>query len=65
MPAGMPLRLLLEEWFAESYHYTPEQVGELSLDALEWFPVIAEAKARATKIRSEQERRPGGGRGRR
>ena len=40
----MPPRLLLKEWFAESYHYTPEQVGELSLDELEWLPVIAEAK---------------------
>ena len=61
----MPTRLLLEEWFAENYRYTPAQVGELSLDALEWFPLIAEAKSRAMKIRADQERKPGGGRGRR
>ena len=58
--------MLRYEWFAERYRWTEAEVDEASLAALEWFPVIAEAKAEVARMRQkEAERDANKGHGRR
>ena len=49
----MPAHLLTAEWWAQAYGWTPDQVGELPLEALEWFPVIRQARAKAAALRDK------------
>lgn len=54
----MPPRMLTYRWFAKMYGFTEEDVNErMSLEALEWFPVIEEAEQRAAEIKEKQARR--------
>jgi len=36
----MPSDALLDEWFADTYGYTPQEVAEMPLEAYQWYPVI-------------------------
>jgi hypothetical protein len=56
----MPADLLMDEWFASTYNFTPQQVREMPVDAVTWFPVIAEARGRAAQAKADQQRRMGG-----
>jgi len=42
--------LLQAEWWADTYGWTPDQVGELPLDVLVWFPVIRQARQQAASL---------------
>jgi hypothetical protein len=53
----MPPEQVTLEWFARTYHLTEEQTLNLSLDALEWWPVIALARAEAAQAQQRQEQR--------
>lgn len=53
----MPPRLLLYRWYARMYHFSPEVVDRLPLEALTWFPLIEEAEVAAQEIQQRQERR--------
>ena len=54
MPAGMPKHLLQAEWWADTYGWTPDQVGDLPLEALEWFPVIRQARQQAANLHASK-----------
>jgi hypothetical protein len=41
--------VLVYDQFAQSYGWTPRQVDELTLDELEWLPVVRQAKADAAE----------------
>lgn len=57
LPDGLPPVQVTCEWFADAYGFTEEQTGGLSLDALEWWPVIRLAKVHAQEMqRAQQER---------
>lgn len=63
----MPQRVLMSRWYAKTYGWTPDQVGELPIEEYEWLPAIemAEAEAIAAEQSAEAARnRPRGGRGR-
>ena len=47
--------MLSWRWFAASYGWTPDQVGELPLDTLPWWPVIEEAEAWARQRQMKAE----------
>lgn len=49
----MPPSLVTEEWWAETYRWPPQVVRELPLEAYEWFPEIAEARARARDLKAK------------
>ena len=53
----MPPHLLLYEWFADTYGYTPQQVAEMPLEAYQWYPVIRRAHNEAADIRRRQAQR--------
>lgn len=53
----MPPEQVTLEWFARTYHFTDEQTLDLGLEALEWWPVIALARAETARMEQEQERR--------
>lgn len=57
LPEGMPPQMLTWRWYAKVYGFTPEQVEELPLDVLVWFPVIEEAEASAQETLHRQEMR--------
>jgi len=50
----MPERVLIHRWFAATYGWTPDQVGDLDLDDLLWLPVIEEAAHEAQEFLSKQ-----------
>jgi hypothetical protein len=43
LPAHYPPLITLYRFYAKAYGWTPQQVGELSITQLEWFPLIEEA----------------------
>lgn len=49
----MDAELLNYRWWAQQYGWTPAQVDELPLDAVEWFPLIERAADEAAKVRSD------------
>jgi hypothetical protein len=53
----MPPEQVTLEWFARTYHMTEDQTLELSVDALEWWPVIALARAEAAQAQQRQQER--------
>jgi hypothetical protein len=53
----MPPEQVTLEWFARTYRLTEEETLNLSLDALEWWPVIALARAEAAQMQQRQEQR--------
>lgn len=57
LPDGLPPEQVTLEWFADAYSFTDEQTLGLSLDALEWWPVIRLAKARAQEMQRAQDDR--------
>ena len=42
--------MLQAEWWADTYGWTPDQVDELPLDVLVWFPVIRQARQQAANL---------------
>jgi len=40
-------------WFAEAYHWTPEQVGSLTLEELHWLPLMKTAFNEAVELYQE------------
>jgi hypothetical protein len=42
-PEGMPSSMLVYNWFARARGWTPRQVDELSLEEMEWLPIVEEA----------------------
>ncbi len=50
----MPRRVLTSRWFAKTYGWTPEQVGELPLEEYEWLPAIETAEAEAQLAEQKQ-----------
>lgn len=57
LPAAMPPEQVTYEWFADTYHFTEEMTDNLSLDALEWWPLIRVAKAKAADTERRQQER--------
>lgn len=57
IPEDMPATLLMERWYAEKYHWPPQVVRELPLDAYEWFPTIDRAAQAAQQSRAAAEQR--------
>jgi hypothetical protein len=59
----MPPEMLTYRWFAKSYGFTERQVDdEMSLEGLDWLPVIEDAAdhaAEAERKRAEREARHG------
>jgi len=53
----MPADALLDEWFADTYGYTPAEIAEMPLEAYQWFPVIRRAHNEAASLRHRQEQR--------
>lgn len=53
----MDARQITYEWFAENYHFTEEMTDSLSVDALEWWPVIRAARLKAQETRQHQAER--------
>lgn len=53
----MPASAILEEWFAETYHFPPAITRELDLDSLEWFQIIRQAKAEVQRMRDREAER--------
>ena len=53
----MPSDALLDEWFADTYGYTPQEVAEMPLEAYQWYPVIRRAVGEAAQIRQRQAQR--------
>ena len=54
MPAEMPPEMLVMEWFADSYGWTPDQVGGIPLEYADWYHVVAEAKSRVAKMKQDK-----------
>ncbi len=46
--------MLIYSWFARARNWTPRQVDELSLDEMEWLPLIEEAVQDASSQISRQ-----------
>jgi hypothetical protein len=47
----MPRRLLMEVWYAEAFHWTPDTVAELPLDSYDWIPIVTHAKSEAQRMK--------------
>ena len=47
--------------FAEAYGWTPEVTRGLDLEDLYWLPIVQQARAKADKIRRDQQQKPGRG----
>jgi hypothetical protein len=45
------------EWYGSSYRFTEEDTDGLSLEALEWWPLIRAARSRVSEVRDEQNAR--------
>jgi hypothetical protein len=56
-PEDMPPEQVTLEWFARMYHFSDETTRALGIEALEWWPLIAEARAKAQVLESERDRR--------
>jgi len=46
--------MLVLEWFADSYGWTPEQVGGIPLEYVEWYHVVAAAKHRVAEMKRDK-----------
>jgi hypothetical protein len=57
LPDDMPIEQVTYEWFAENYKFTEDMTDGLSLDALEWWPVIRSAKHHAQEMQRAQDER--------
>lgn len=53
-PPGFPVKMLVYNWFARARNWTPRQVDELSLDEMEWLPIIEEAVQLASETAAKQ-----------
>lgn len=53
----MPPEQVTFEWFAETYHFTEEMTRSLSLEALEWWPLIRQARQHAASRQQQREQR--------
>lgn len=53
----MPAETVTYEWFAEAYHFTEDMTDSLSLEALEWWPLLRLARAKAGETRQAQNNR--------
>lgn len=42
-PEGFPPKMLVYNWFRRTSNWHPRQVDELSLEEMEWLPLIEEA----------------------
>lgn len=47
--------MLEQRWFAAVYGWTPDQVGEVPLDYLPWYPLIEDAERWADQRRAKAE----------
>jgi hypothetical protein len=54
MPEGMPAEQVTYEWFGRNYHFTEEQTDCLSIEALDWWPVINMARVKAQETKQSQ-----------
>lgn len=57
LPDDLRPQVLVWRWFAKMYGFTPDQVDQLPLDALTWFPIVEEAAEEAQKRITQQEMR--------
>ena len=53
----MPRDALLDEWFADTYGFTPREVADMPLEAYQWYPVIRRAHNEVTAMRQRQDQR--------
>ena len=53
----MPVEMLTYSWFADAYKWPPEVVRNLTLEELNWLPVIEQAKAEVQHLRQAAEER--------
>ena len=47
LPDGFPMRMMAYDSFAEKYGWTPDVVDGLTLQQLDWLPLIAGGKGEA------------------
>jgi hypothetical protein len=53
----MPPEMLTLEWFADSYGFTEDETLGLSMEALDWWPIIRAGRAHAREIERAREER--------
>jgi hypothetical protein len=53
-PPGFPNKMWAYNWYAKTFQWDPEKVDNLSLDLIEWFPLVAEAAAEADEVFQKQ-----------
>lgn len=53
-PEDMPPRMLVYSWFSEVKGWDPRIVDNLTLEELEWFPMIKEASHQVSDIISKE-----------
>jgi hypothetical protein len=53
-PDGMPAKMLIYHWFSRVKKWGPRTVDNLTLEELEWFPIIEEASEDLTQIVSRE-----------
>lgn len=47
--------MLVYSWYARTHNWTPQQVDELSMEELEWIPLLAEAIGQAQEVMQKQD----------
>lgn len=57
LPEDMPPEQVTLEWFGRNYHFTDEETLGMGLDALEWWPIIAMARAEVARMEQAREQR--------
>ena len=46
--------MMIYNWYARAYNWSPRVVDELELDEVEWLPLLAEGVAQATETISKE-----------
>ena len=57
LPEDMPREQMTKRWFAKIYGFTEDMTDSLSLEALEWWPLIETAESEVMRIEQEQQAR--------
>lgn len=47
--------MLVYNWYAQKRNWTPQQVDELSLEQVEWLPLLSEALEEAQEVLQKQD----------
>lgn len=53
----MPVEMLTYSWFADAYNWPPEVVKSLTLEELNWLPLVKQAKTEVQLLKQKAEER--------